>query len=282
MPLQQIVPTWTAWNNANFTSPTALTDLRTGLPFAAGGLNLGDYFDATEQEANSASYTTNGLLHSGRYRYVQVASNATAANVKTNTVGYIQPGTFVQNVYQLVAGSGMAPGTYIVTTAGGGGTTQATIQIVVLTATTIAPPIVLTPGTGFTSLPTATLTGTDGTPATLTVEMGYSVNQVTSADISTNMVRPVVFLNSITPGNYGFVQELGVATVLSVAGAAQAVNNWAVATAMGSTPIGLMPASVTTITPYVIGLVLDPVTTGSTATTPFKIVLGYACATVQD
>ena len=122
MPLQQIVPTWTAWNNANSTSPTALTDLRTGQPFAAGGLNLGDYFDATEQEANSASYTTNGLLHAGRYRYVQVAANATAANVKTGTVGYLQPGTFVQNVYQLAAGTGMTPGTYTVTTAGGGGT----------------------------------------------------------------------------------------------------------------------------------------------------------------
>jgi hypothetical protein len=27
-------------------------------------------------------------------------------------------------------------------------------------------------------------------------------------------VRPVVYLNSITPGNYGFIQELGTATVL--------------------------------------------------------------------
>ena len=85
MPLQQILPTWVAWNNANFTSPTALTDLRTGQPFAAGGLNVGDYFDATEAEANSASYGVNGLLHSGRYRFVLVSSAATAANVKTGT-----------------------------------------------------------------------------------------------------------------------------------------------------------------------------------------------------
>ena len=164
MPFQPIVPTWTAWNNANFTSPTALTDLRTGQPFAAGGLNLGDFFDATEQEANQSSYTTNGLLHSGRYRFVQVDSGATTANVKVGTVGYARVGSFVQSAVQYVAGSGMTPGTYIVTTAAGGGTTQATIQITVLTATTIATPVVLTPGFGFTSIPTATLTGTGGTP----------------------------------------------------------------------------------------------------------------------
>lgn len=277
MPLQQIVPTWTAWNNANFTSPTALTDLRTGQPFAAGGLNLGDYFDATEQEANQASYTTNGLLHAGRYRFVQVASNATAANVKTGTVGFIQPGTFVQNVYQLAAGSGMTAGTYTVTTAGGGGTTQATIQVTVLTATTIATPVVLTPGYGFTSLPTATLTGTGGTPATLVVEMGVSVNQVTSYDIATTLVRPVVFLNSITPGNYGFIQELGVATVLNTASTAQTINQFAIVGASG-----LMVASSATITPATIGLILDPMANTNTAITPFRIVLGYAASVVQD
>ena len=40
MPFQPIVPTWLAWNNGNFTSPTAITDFRTGQPFAAGGLIL--------------------------------------------------------------------------------------------------------------------------------------------------------------------------------------------------------------------------------------------------
>ena len=278
MPQQQIVPTFVAWNNANFTSPSSFTDLRTGQAFPAGGLNLGDYFDATEQEANQASYTTNGILHAGRYRLVQVSAGATAANVKAGPVGYLAPGSFVQSVVQLVAGSGMTPGTYNVTTAGGGGTTQATLQVVVLTATTIAV-TVLTPGAGFTSLPTATLTGTGGTPATLTVQMGWSVNVVTSADIAANFVRPVVFLNSITPGNYGFVQELGVATVLAAASTAQAVNQFAIATAIGSTPIGLMIASSATWSYNAIGSVLDPVSS-STAITPFKVLLNGP--TVQD
>jgi hypothetical protein len=78
----------------------------------------------------------------------------------------------VASVAQNVAGSGMTPGTYTVTTSGGGtGASQATIQVVVLTATTIATPTVLNPGSGFTSIPTATLTGTGGTPATLTVTL---------------------------------------------------------------------------------------------------------------
>ncbi len=45
------------------------------------------------------------------------------------------------------------------------------------------------------------------------------MNIVTSYDQSNGLtvggVRPVVFLNAVTPGNWGFVQELGVATVLA-------------------------------------------------------------------
>ena len=282
MPFQPALPTWLAVNNVNSPSQSGQVDSVTGFQYAGGGLNLGDYFDLTEQEANQSSYLTNGLLHEGRYRYVQVASNATAANVKAGTVGYIQPGQFVQNVVQIVAGSGMTVGASVTgTTTGGGGTTQATYQVVVLTATTVAITL-LTPGVGFTSLPTATITGTGGTPPTFSVQMGYSVNQVTSADIANNMVRPVVFLNSITPGNYGFVQELGIATVLSTAGVAQVANAFALPTPFGSTPIGLMALSTGTFSQYAIGLVLDPILTGSTAITPFKIMLGYAASVVQD
>jgi hypothetical protein len=87
MPQLQTLPTWLALNAANFTSPTGLTDLRTGNPQYGGALNVGDYFDLTEAEANQLSYTTTGTLHAGRYRFVQVDSAATAANVKTGTVG---------------------------------------------------------------------------------------------------------------------------------------------------------------------------------------------------
>jgi hypothetical protein len=281
MPLQQALPTFGPLNNVNSVSQSGMSDPITGLQYAGGGLNLGDYFDLTEQEANQLSYPTNGLLHAGRYRYVYVASNATAANVKAGTVGYIQPGQFVQNIVQLVAGSGMTVGTSVTgTTSGGGATTQATYQVVVLTATTVAITL-LTPGVGFTSLPTATITGTGGTPPTLNVQMGYAVNQVTSADIASSngvLVRPVVFLNSITPGNYGFVQELGIATVLDAATVLQTAGTFAIAAS--SSPIGLMTTSSTTFTQYAIGYVLDGVAVTNTAITPFKVLLNGP--TVQD
>jgi hypothetical protein len=217
MPQQQIVPTWLAWNNANFTSPTALTDLRTGQPFAAGGLNLGDYFDATEQEANQASYTTNGLLHSGRYRFVQVAAAANTSYVKTGWIGYMAQGSSVQSISVATQGSGQTLGTYVVTASGGGSpTAQATIQVIVTAANAITVTL-LTPGSGYTSVPTFTL-ATGGTPGTVVANMFYTPNIVTDYNTPAAVgLRSIVYLNSITPGNYGFVQELGMATVLGKA-----------------------------------------------------------------
>jgi hypothetical protein len=136
MPFQPIIPTWLAVNNSNDTSPSSFTDPRTLQPVYAGGLNLGDFFDLTEQEANALSYLTNGTLHAGRYRRVQVDSGATASNVKTGTIGY------------MVAG---------------------------------------------------------GQP---------QLNLITSYDKSIVGVHPVVFLNTVTPGNYTFVQEAGIAVCL--------------------------------------------------------------------
>ncbi len=136
MPHTQTLATWLAINAANDTSPTGMTDPRTGNPYYGGALNLGDYFDMTEQEAQNASYLTNGTLHAGRYRRIQVDSGATAGNVKTGTIGLMV--------------SGLQP----------------------------------------------------------------ELNIVTSYDKGIVGAHPVVFLNSITPGQYGFVQELGIATVL--------------------------------------------------------------------
>jgi hypothetical protein len=179
MPLQQILPTWLAINNCNFTSPTGLTDLRTSQPYYAGGLNLGDYFDTTETEANNASYKTNGTLHAGRYRMVQVDSGATAGNVKTGTIGYMLAG---------------------------------------------------------------------GQP---------QLNLVTSYDKAIVGAHPVVFLNSITPGNYGFVQELGVATVLCNTSITKSSPN--TADIGNSTTNGLVDdPTVQEFTQNTIGVFLDP------------------------
>jgi hypothetical protein len=152
MPQQPILPTWLALNACNDTSASFFSDLRTGQPVNAGGLNNGDYFDLTNGEAAQLSYTATGLLYAGRYRRVLVDSGATAANVKTGTIGL---------------------------------------------------------------MPSLAAVIADGDPLGKPTE-----NIVTSYDQaggSGTAVRPVVFLNSITPGNFGFVQELGIATVLGKA-----------------------------------------------------------------
>jgi len=142
MPLNQSITTWLALNACNDTSESGVTDPVTGQTMFIPDLYAGDYFDLTEAEANALSYTTNGTLHAGRYRRVQVDSGATAANVKVGTVGNMN--------------CAIAPLTF---------------------------------------------------------------NIVTSADVNTawNGLHPVVFLNTVTPGNWCFVQELGLATVLGAA-----------------------------------------------------------------
>ena len=199
-----------------YTSPSGLIDTRTGYAYVMGGLIVGGYFDLTEQEAQT--YGRN-QLHSGRYRFVQVDSGATASNVKTGTVGYLRAGTSVKSVVITAAGSGQTAGTYtIAASPASGGGVNAVIQVVVGAAGTITSATVLQGGTNYVSAPTFYVVA-GGTPGTVAAQLGTTPNLVTSLDqaivgITGVPLRPVVFLNSITPGNYGFIQELGTATVL--------------------------------------------------------------------
>ena len=228
MPLQPIIPIWGGLNNANSPSSTGLVDPVTNQQYNTGGLEAGDYFDLREQEANQLSVSTVGLCHAGRYRYVKVDSGATAANVKTGTIGYLRAGSIVQGVVVTNVGSGQTVGTYVIAAnVGSGGGSGASIQIVVGAAGTITSATVYSPGFGYTSIPTFTLTAIGGTGGAVAAELNSSANSVTSYDqaaptpITGLPVRPVVFLNPITPGNYGFIQELGLATVLGNATQAQ-------------------------------------------------------------
>lgn len=273
MPLTPSIPTLLAWNNANFTSPTGLTDAYTGQQVAAGGLNLGDYFDATNDEASNASYATNGPLYAGRYRLVQVDSGATSANVKTGTVGYLRAGGgsgAVKSVIITNAGTGATAGTYSIAAVGGGGS-GAVIQIVVGSGGTITSASVLNGGFNYNSIPSVSLTSTGTTGGTVAVQLNTSPNVVTSYDqvaVTGVPARPVVFLNSITPGNYGFIQELGTATLL--AGGAITAGNFVSATTAGVVTGG------TTFTTTTVGQAIDTGTSGFT----FKAVL--LGPTVQD
>lgn len=91
MPLQRDLPVWVSLTTL-YTSPSGLTDPRTGLPYRAGGLYPGVYFDLTEKEAQSQG--TN--LHEGRYRFVQLDSTATASNINTGSIGLMK--TFANGV----------------------------------------------------------------------------------------------------------------------------------------------------------------------------------------
>jgi hypothetical protein len=272
MPLQQILPTWLAINNANFTSPTGLTDLRTGQTFEAGGLGLGDYFDLTEKEANGVSFAGNGLLHSGRYRLVQVDSGATAANVRTGTAGFAAQGKSLQSVGVGNPGTGGTPGTYsIPASLGSGGGSGAVIQVVVGASGAITSASVVQGGFNYVSPPTFPLTVTAVTGGVLFPALNTTPNVVTSADVAFNppglpilsfAARPVVFLNSITPGNYGFVQELGVAAVLISAPG----GNFPPGSAVVPLPTGMMNLAAQILQPGAIGQLVDNVPTLSQPT----------------
>lgn len=260
MPQQQILPTWTGINNANSNSPSYMSDPITGQPYASGGLNLGDYFDTTNEEAQIASSPSVGLLYGGRYRYVQVDSGATASNVKTGTVGYVRSGSTVKGVVTTNVGSGQTAGTYaIAATAGSGGGSGAVISVTVGSGGTITSAVVTNPGVGYVSVPSFSLAALGGSGGAVAAELGTSPNIVTSYDVATGgnaaqagvgPVRPVVFLNSITPGNFGFVQELGTASVLGNAtiGSGAAVGNYVESTTGGTVNAPSATASPTTST----------------------------------
>lgn len=211
MPLQQILPTWLALNACNDTSASGITDLRTGQVVNAGGLNLGDYFDLTEKEANQLSYTTTGTLHEGRYRRVLVDSGATAANVKTGTIGLMASLAAIQGDF--------------------GGTLPASSNVVT------------------------------------------SYDQAQGGSVG---LRPVVFLNTVTPGNYCFVQELGVATVLFKTGLTGTATIGGV---VGVTTSGLAdaPTSATSVLNSSIGQAIEL----PASNTKSRILLNYAAGTFQ-
>jgi hypothetical protein len=85
MPKQVNLPVWASLTTL-YTSPSGLTDVRTGQPQRVGGLYPGVYCDLTEKEAQAQG--TN--LHEGRYRFVQLDSTATAANINTGSIGLMK------------------------------------------------------------------------------------------------------------------------------------------------------------------------------------------------
>jgi hypothetical protein len=85
-------------------------------------------------------------------------------------------------------------------------------------------------------------------------------------------------LNSITPGNYGFIQELGTATVLGKVTPFTGAAATGVVVQPTTGGVVDVPTATTAVTSTTIGLAIDlPLVSNL-----FKIELGYACSVVQD
>jgi hypothetical protein len=214
----------TPLNAANDISPSGFYNSRTYQQTNAGGLVLGDCLDFDDLGAANQSNTAIGLLFQGRYRRVKIADNATAANVAKGKAAYVIPGTSLIGALILTAGTGQTPGFYQVAGTGGGGTGAILGITVAAGGTVTAAPVVVASGEGYTTAPTFTLVS-GGTPATFQAQMAENTYIVTSRDIAgVNLSQGRgVFLNTITPGNYGWIQENGVATIQQTATAAVAV-----------------------------------------------------------
>ena len=257
-----------------YPASSGMVDIRTGLPYLAGGLYPGVYFDLTEAEAQNLSVNT---LHAGRYRFVQVDTGATAANILAGTVGGMVPGKSVQTVVIKTAGSGQTAGTYTATASSG----SATIQYVINAGGTLASVTVTNGGSGYTTTPTFTIAA-GGTPGTVGAEMALTFNSVTDAAhvLGTGGLRPCVFLApltsaQVTAGSYVFVQESGEAIVLgktSLTNGAPAVGDTIVFTTTGVVDDPTQSGSITyAIFPTIVGDALDiPVSTAL-----FKVQLAW-------
>lgn len=245
-------------NMSNDITASAIWNTRTYQPTNAGGLVLGDMFDVDNQAAANLANPTIGMLFQGRYRRVHVATNATAANVARGHVAYVAPGFGVEQAVTVTPGSGQTPGVYQLIATGGGGT-GAIIQVVVgPTGTVTGIPVIIATGTGYTSTPTFTLAA-GGTPATFAAQMVQDTYTVTTADVAgVNTSQPRgVFLNTVTPGNYGWLQEDGIATVLQAATVTSATVGAVVTPVAGGT--GVVQATVATAAalPSSIGTAID-------------------------
>jgi len=209
-------------NAVNSTTATAASDPVTGTAIATG-TGAGLYFDVDDPTAASVSNTAIGLLYGGRYRMVQVDSGATVANVKPGTVAAFAMGQSVQNVAIVTAGTGQTNGTYVANASSGSAQIVYTIAGGALTSVQL-----VNGGAGYSSVPTFTIAA-GGTPGTVAAQMSVTPNRVTSWDQgwgtgATAVPLRGVFLNAITPGNYGFIQEGGKATVLGAAAIGSSPN----------------------------------------------------------
>jgi hypothetical protein len=116
-----------------------------------------------------------------RASWVLVWRFATAASVASVTIG------------SAGAGTGMTPGTYLITPTGGGGS-GAQVSVVVSSATLVSSATVVLPGKGYTSVPTVPTTALGGSPPSLTAVLSTIAAPVAAgANLSAEQVQIMGF-----------------------------------------------------------------------------------------
>lgn len=159
--------------------------------YVAGGETLtAQYFGLRSLDMANAMRSTN-LAYSAVS--ISPTGNAGAISQNIKLLWQFASTGSVASVSQNAAGSGMTVGTTvpIVFSAPAAGGVQATGTLTVLTATTFSS-VITNPGSGYTSAPTATVSGTGGTPPTLTSNLSTSGAQVAAgANLSGVSVRMI-------------------------------------------------------------------------------------------
>ena len=177
-----------------YTSPTGMQSPITNQPYLGGSLHEGDYCDLQANEAAVWNIKYGTSLNAGRYRLVHLSPLATSTYVKFGLpLGWGTPQS-VGQVAITAAGTGSGSGTITCSSTASGGI--AATASVVVSAGVIVGVQLLTPGSGFTSVPTWGLTELTAagitSSGTIASQMAVSPNFVSSLDatsIGLNNVR---------------------------------------------------------------------------------------------
>jgi hypothetical protein len=185
--------------NTNYVYPSAqVGEFRNALLYGSGPSSYASAGDPINNPGANEyiNFPASCLSLSGNYRveffpaatgYNNIRAGAPAPSQSGWTALWSYSGKQGVTVVQNAAGSGMTPGTVVPITFSGGTGGGAAGTVTVLTATTIS--INLTSTGSYTSAPTATISGTGGTPATLTVGTSPTAGAV---PVTTNLATETV------------------------------------------------------------------------------------------
>lgn len=253
---------------AVYTSPTGMQSAITNVPYLGGSLHQGDYCDLQANEAAVWNQRFGSDLYPGRYRFVQLSSAATAANLAFGKpVGFGLGSTVAQAIVAAggsaytIAATGASSGQVVITSTASGGTAPAT-ALLTLAAGVITGAQLLFPGAGFTSVPTFPLTElTGGTGGSVLARQFVDPSFVSSFDTAScaqlSTPRGVVLASptaaQITAGAWVVIQEQGIANVLVTTATQNPAGSNATATATGI----VTTVTATTAAPGFLGYTLD-------------------------